>query len=101
MLTRNIPSTGEALPVIGVGTWERFDVPTRDPRRAKLKEVLGALFAAGGRLIDSSPMYGRAEGVVGGLLSSMPDAPKAFVATKVWTTGRAEGIAEMQRSLQL
>jgi diketogulonate reductase-like aldo/keto reductase len=101
MLTRKIPSTQVDLPVIGVGTWERFDVSPKDPKRAALKEVLGTLFAAGGRVIDSSPMYGRAEGAVGELLASMPDAPKPFVATKVWTTGKSEGVAEMERSEEL
>jgi diketogulonate reductase-like aldo/keto reductase len=101
MLTRKIPGTGEDLPVVGVGTWERFDVPSSDPRKAKLQEVLATLFAAGGRVIDSSPMYGRAEGVVGELLAAMPEPPKPFIATKVWTTGKAEGVAEMQRSEQL
>jgi diketogulonate reductase-like aldo/keto reductase len=101
MLSRKILSTGEELPVIGVGTWERFDVASGDPRRAKLKDVLATLFAAGGRLIDSSPMYGRAEGAVGELLAALPEAPKPFIATKVWTQGRAEGVAEMQRSERL
>ena len=101
MLMRTIPSTGEQLPVIGVGTWERFDL---DPTRAtqdQLKQVLTTLFAAGGRLIDSSPMYGAAEGVVGDLLKQMPPEPKPFLATKVWTKGRQAGIQEMQRSMQL
>ena len=101
MLTRKIPSTGELLPVIGVGTWERFDVPAHDPKRAALTQVLGTLFAGGGRVIDSSPMYGRAEGVVGELLGAMPQAPKPFVATKVWTKGEREGVAEMERSEKL
>lgn len=101
MLTRTIPSTGESLPVIGVGTWERFDIGLKDPKRSQLMEVLETLFAAGGRLIDSSPMYGKAEGIVGSLLKDMPAAPKPFIATKVWTRGKQEGIAEMERSLQL
>ena len=100
MLTRAIPSTSEALPVIGVGTWENFDVPAKDSHRGDLQKVLETLFAAGGRVIDSSPMYGQAEGVVGELLKAIPDAPRPFVATKVWTTGRREGIAEMERSEQ-
>ena len=101
MLSRKIPSTGETLPVIGVGTWENFDVSVKDSRRGDLQKVLETLFAAGGRVIDSSPMYGKAEGVVGELLKTIPDVPKAFVATKVWTTGKREGIAEMERSEKL
>lgn len=98
MLTRKIPKSGEELPVIGIGTWENFDVVAKDPRRGELQQVLETLFEAGGRLLDSSPMYGRAEVVVGELLKAMPDAPKAFVATKVWTAGKREGIAKMERS---
>jgi len=101
MLTRKIPSSGEDLPVIGVGTWERFDVGADPKRRAALTQALGTLFAAGGRVIDSSPMYGKAEGVVGELLAGMPDAPPPFIATKVWTTGSGQGVAEIQRSEQL
>jgi len=101
MLKRTIPSSGESLPVIGVGTWERFDVGAKDPKRAALQEVLATLFVAGGRVIDSSPMYGKAEGVVGELLSAMPDAPRPFIATKVWTRGKREGVAEMERSEKL
>jgi diketogulonate reductase-like aldo/keto reductase len=101
MLTRTIPSSGESLPVIGVGTWERFDVSSSDPKRAALQQVLEILFAAGGRCIDSSPMYGKAEGAVGELLAGMPEAPQPFMATKVWTRGKREGIAEMERSQKL
>ena len=101
MLTRIIPSSGEALPAIGVGTWEKFDIGLKDPKRSQLLEVLETLFAGGGRVIDSSPMYGKAEGIVGGLLKDMPAEPKPFIATKVWTRGKSEGIAEMQRSMQL
>lgn len=101
MLMRTIPSSGEQLPAIGVGTWERFDIGLKDPKRSQLTEVLETLFAAGGRVIDSSPMYGKAEGVVGSLLKDMPAAPRPFIATKVWTRGKHEGIAEMERSMQL
>ena len=101
MLKRKIPKTGEELPVIGIGTWENFDVGTKDSRRAELQQVLAELFTAGGRLIDSSPMYGKAEGAVGELLAAMPNAPKPFMATKVWTTGKREGVAEMERSEKL
>jgi diketogulonate reductase-like aldo/keto reductase len=101
MLTRKIPSTGEALPVIGCGTWQTFDVGPGQAERAPLAQVLGTLFDSGGKVIDSSPMYGRSEGVVGDLLAAGGTRDKAFVATKVWTSGRAQGIAQMQRSMQL
>lgn len=101
MYTRPIPSTGEPLPIIGCGTWQTFDVgPTRE-ERAPLLEVLRVLFAAGGTVIDSSPMYGRSEQVVGDLLNELQGQDKAFVATKVWTSGREDGIQQMRRSMQL
>jgi diketogulonate reductase-like aldo/keto reductase len=101
MRTRPIPSSGAPLPVIGCGTWRAFDVGESARERAALAEVLRVLFEAGGSVIDSSPMYGRAEAVVGDLLSAVHIRDKAFIATKVWTTGRAAGMAQMQRSMQL
>ena len=101
MHTRKIPSSGAALPVIGCGTWRTFDVGESPSERAPLVEVLRVLFEAGGSVIDSSPMYGRAEAVVGDLLSAAHNRDQAFIATKVWTTGRAAGIAQMQRSMRL
>lgn len=98
MLTRPIPATGEAMPVIGFGTWQTFDV---GPDRAALdqrRQVLEILFQAGGRMIDSSPMYGRAEAVTGQLLAEMKARDTAFLATKVWTSGERAGIAQMQAS---
>jgi diketogulonate reductase-like aldo/keto reductase len=101
MQTRPVPSSGKALPVIGVGTWQTFDVGALPPERALLAEVLRVLFEAGGSVIDSSPMYGKAEGVVGDLLAAAHSRDKAFIATKVWTTGRQAGIEQMQRSMAL
>ena len=101
MDTRKIPSTGEMLPVVGLGTWQTFDVGTAPADRAPRAAVLKALFDAGGSLIDSSPMYGKSEGVVGDLLADAGTRAKAFLATKVWTTGREAGIAQMQRSMKL
>jgi len=98
METRPIPSTGEPLPVIGLGTWQVFDAGTSAAERAPLKEVLWTLFDAGGRAIDSSPMYGRAEAVVGDLLRAEPSFPRPLVATKVWTRGRDEGERAMAES---
>jgi diketogulonate reductase-like aldo/keto reductase len=98
MRTRKIPRGGEELPVIGMGTYRTFDVGESEEARGPLREVLRRLFEAGGRVIDSSPMYGRAEQVVGQLLDP---SKKPFLATKVWTTGREEGIAQMRRSMRL
>ena len=101
MLTRPIPSTDEMMPVIGLGTWRAFDVGTDETTRLPLREVLQILLDAGGRIIDSSPMYGRAEAVTGDLLAKLAARPRAFLATKVWTTGRERGIEQMRRSAQL
>jgi aryl-alcohol dehydrogenase-like predicted oxidoreductase len=101
MHTRKIPSSGTALPVVGCGTWRGFDVGEGASERAPLADVLRALFEAGGSVIDSSPMYGRAEAVVGDLLSADKSRDKAFLATKVWTSGREAGVAQMQRSMRL
>jgi diketogulonate reductase-like aldo/keto reductase len=101
MLTRPIPSTAEAMPVVGLGTWRAFDVGTHPPTRQPLREVLQLLLDGGGQMIDSSPMYGRAEAVTGDLLAELDARPRAFVATKVWTTGRERGIEQMRRSAQL
>ena len=93
LITRRIPSTGEALPVLGLGTSGPFEVGNSPADRAPLKEVLTAFFAAGGKLIDTSPMYSTAEGVLGELLT--PSMQKdVFLATKVWTRGKAAGIAK-------
>ena len=101
MHTRPIPSTREPLPVVGCGTWRTFDVGQGAEERGRLRDVLQILFDSGGSVIDSSPMYGPAESVVGDLLSAMNARDKAFIANKVWTTGRDEGIAQMRRSMQL
>ena len=101
MMTRPIPSTGEALPVIGCGTWRGFDHPLDSAEGRELRAVVAALFAAGGSVIDSSPMYGRAEAAVGRILEEAGERDRAFVATKVWTRGRAAGIKQMETSMQL
>ncbi|HRP95622.1 MAG TPA: aldo/keto reductase [Rhodocyclaceae bacterium] len=101
MATRPIPASGERLPVIGCGTHVGFDVSRDADTYRRLTGVLQALFEAGGTVIDSSPMYGRAEAVVGELLAAAPPAWQPFLATKVWTRGRAAGIAQMEASRQL
>ncbi|KAA9327045.1 aldo/keto reductase [Hymenobacter busanensis] len=103
MLTRPIPATQEPLPVIGLGTWQTFDVPNAAAQTGLL-ETLHTLHASGARVIDSSPMYGRAEQAVGELTEALrPELPAAapfFVATKVWTQGRQAGIAQMEESMR-
>src|SRR4051794_13261748 len=101
MITRAIPSSGEGMPVIGLGTWQVFDVGPGDPARPKLAEVLRLLVDAGGRMIDTSPMYGRAEAVTGDLVAEAGLRPRVFLATKVWISGREPGIAQMRRSAEL
>lgn len=101
MLTRNIPSTGEALPVIGLGTYKGFDVASNDIDHAAPAGVLRTLFSQGGSVLDSSPMYGRAEGFAGELLAAQHARAKAFVATKVWTQGQSSGVEQMNRSMNL
>lgn len=101
MHQRKIPSSGEMLPVVGVGTWRTFDVGGKPEDRAPLAEVLRRLFEAGGSVIDTSPMYGAAEAVVGDLLVASNARAKAFIATKVWTSGRDRGITQMRNSMRL
>jgi aryl-alcohol dehydrogenase-like predicted oxidoreductase len=98
MNTRPIPSTQEALPVVGCGTWIGFDQRPGTAEYQRLPGVLDALFAAGGTVIDSSPMYGRSEETTGELLAASNRQGKAFLATKVWTSGREAGIAQMEQS---
>ena len=99
MHTRKIPSSGEPLPVIGCGTYRGFDVARGDTER--LGHVLDNLFSAGGSVVDSSPMYGKAEAVAGALIAQANARAKAFIATKVWTRGRDAGIAQMRNSFKL
>jgi diketogulonate reductase-like aldo/keto reductase len=89
------------LPIVGLGTWQAFDVGDDESARAPLREVLQILFDSGGKVVDSSPMYGRAEQVVGELLSGFAPGEHPFLATKVWTEGRDRGVAQMERSFDL
>src|SRR5258706_6088194 len=99
MLQRIIPSTGEAIPVIGIGSWKQFDVDDHSPGREDLKEVLAAVHEHRATLIDSSPMYGRSEQVIGDLTNEIGLAEKFFYATKVWTTGKGAGIRQINESM--
>jgi diketogulonate reductase-like aldo/keto reductase len=97
LMTKPIPSSGEPLPVIGLGTWQSFDVRGDT---GPLRDVLKRFSQMGGRVIDSSPMYGAAETVVGDLTSGLGLREKLFMATKVWTSGRNEGIRQMETSFK-
>ncbi|WP_445178832.1 aldo/keto reductase [Pseudomonas sp. McL0111] len=101
MQTRAIPSSAEALPLVGLGTYRGFDVAPGEPAYKQLSDVLDELFKKGGKVVDSSPMYGRAEESLGELLSIHEPRSPAFLATKVWTRGREEGIAQMEQSFRL
>lgn len=100
-LKRPIPKskTGETVPVVGLGTAHVFDVGTA-AEREPLQEVLRLFVEQGGQLVDTSPMYGAAETVVGDLAGALGVRPKLFVATKVWTTGREAGIRQMEASMK-
>jgi diketogulonate reductase-like aldo/keto reductase len=99
LLQRAIPSSGELLPVIGLGTWQAFDVGPSAAERRPLEEVLALFVTLGGRVVDTSPMYGRAEQVIGDIAAKLNLHPSLFLATKVWTTGKEQGIASMEKSL--
>ncbi len=100
MNKRKIPSSGEEIGIVGVGTWQTFDVGSSNEQRTPLKDVLKILVDRGGSVVDSSPMYGRAEQVVGELSSELGLQDQLFYATKVWTSGKEEGIRQMQSSMQ-
>ena len=100
MLKRPIPSSGEALPVVGLGTYQSFDVGGNASERSPLKEVLRLFVEQGGKLVDSSPMYGPSESVVGDLATELGITPQLFIATKVWTSGRDAGIRQMEESFR-
>ena len=97
VMSKKIPSTGEALPVIGVGTWQTFDVGSDAAARTQLREVLKLLDK---NMVDSSPMYGSSESVAGDLIAELGVRERLFMATKVWTSGRAEGIKQMETSFR-
>jgi diketogulonate reductase-like aldo/keto reductase len=102
MARRKIPSAtdGESIPVVGMGTWNTFDVGGGAQEREPLKRVLEVFYASGARLIDSSPMYGNAEKVTGDLVQQLGKQSSTFYATKVWTSGRDKGLAQIERSMR-
>jgi len=99
MLPRPIPSSDEGLPPIGLGTWQTFDVRDGQAEREPLKEVLREFAALGGKLIDSSPMYGNSEEVAGDLIEELQLRKSLFIATKVWISGKEAGVRQMEDSM--
>ena len=93
-------ASADRLPVIGLGTWQTFDIGANDPARPQLEDVMREFVALGGRLIDSSPMYGRSESVAGDIIAKLNLRDKLFVATKVWTSGKSAGITQMEDSMK-
>lgn len=97
-LTRRIPSSGEALPIVGLGSWITFNVGQDAQARAQCVEVVRAFFAAGGRMIDSSPMYGSSQPTIGYALAQLGMPAALFSAEKVWTGDAARGPAQIEAS---
>jgi diketogulonate reductase-like aldo/keto reductase len=100
-LRRSFARSRESIPAVGMGTWLTFDVGEERVLRAQRREVLQRFFAAGGGVIDSSPMYGRAEGLVGDLLSDLAHTGKLFTSTKVWSAFDRTGPRQLEESLRL
>jgi diketogulonate reductase-like aldo/keto reductase len=101
MRTRAIPASGEQLPLIGLGTYSVFDADSTPDEIARRKDIVDRLVAAGGSLLDTSPMYNRSERMIGDVIEAGVDRGKLFLATKVWTDGRDAGVRQMQRSADL
>jgi diketogulonate reductase-like aldo/keto reductase len=99
-LKRPVPKSGELLHAVGLGTWQTFDVGNDAQGRAAAREVLARFVAAGGQVVDSSPMYGSSESVVGDLAAELGAEKSLFMATKVWTTGREAGVRQMEESMR-
>src|SRR6185295_7455495 len=100
LLARPIPSSGERIPVVGLGTWRTFDVGSAPAERAPLKTVLQRFVELGGRVLDSSPMYGNAESVAGDLAAELSVTDKLFFASKVWTSGYQAGVQQIEQSFR-
>ena len=99
-LARRVPKTGEPVPAVGLGTWQVFDVASDTKEKAQAQETLKMFVELGGRVVDSSPMYGSSESVTGALAATLGAKAKLFVATKVWTSGRQAGIRQMEDSIK-
>lgn len=99
LVHRTIPSSGEKIPVVGMGSWITFDVGKRTEARARMQEVLKSFINQGGKVIDSSPMYGSSEEVIGALAQNLDVTDPLWYATKVWTNGRESGQRQIQDSL--
>lgn len=99
-LERRIPKSGETLPAVGLGTWQVFDVAGDPHALGQARETLKVFVEGGGRMVDSSPMYGSAEQVTGQLAAELGARPRLFLATKVWTSGRQAGVRQMEESLR-
>ena len=100
ILTRPIPKCEERIPIVGMGTWQTFDVGNNTADRANIKKILAAFVEMGGKLLDSSPMYGSSEEVAGDLATELGVLEQLFMATKVWTTGKNAGIKQMEDSMK-
>jgi len=100
MLERPVPRTGERLPAVGLGTWQVFDVAGDARELGQARETLRVFMDGGGRVIDSSPMYGSSETVTGQLAAELGVGAKLFVATKVWTSGKQAGLLQMEDSMR-
>jgi len=100
VLERRIPRTGEPVPAVGLGTWQVFDVAGDPGERAQARDTLRVFVERGGRVVDSSPMYGSSESVTGRLAAELGVQAKLFVATKVWSRGRQAGIRQMEDSMR-
>jgi diketogulonate reductase-like aldo/keto reductase len=98
MISREIPSSGEPLPVIGVGTWQTFDIERGSAEQRTLQEVVRTFANLGGRLIDSAPIYGRSETVVGEISATSSFTEPTLSRDKVWTTGKQAGLRQMEES---
>ena len=101
MLTKPIPSSAEALPVVGLGTYSVFDVRSTPEEIALRRDIVGKLVDAGGSLLDTSPMYNRSERVIGDVIDAGANRNDLFLATKVWIDGEDAGKNQMQRSAEL
>lgn len=100
LLERRIPKSGEHIPAVGLGTWQVFDVAGDAKELGQARETLKTFVQLGGRLVDSSPMYGSSESVTGQLAAELGLRSKLFIATKVWTSGKQAGIRQMEDSMK-